>query len=111
LISAIGHETDYTIADFVADVRAATPSVAAELVAPDLGGLHDDVLDARRRLAASMISLLQEQRQRVSAAQQRLVWHSPQASVARRRQEADDLAQRLRAAVQQAVATRLHRLE
>jgi exodeoxyribonuclease VII large subunit len=96
IISAIGHETDYTIADFVADVRAATPSVAAELVAPDLGVLHDDVLDAR---------------QRVTAAQQRLVWHSPQASIARRRQEADDLTQRLQAGMQQALATRRHRLE
>jgi exodeoxyribonuclease VII large subunit len=111
VISAIGHETDYTIADFVADLRAATPSVAAELVAPDLMALQADVLDARRRLAASMIGQVQDQRQQVTSAQQRLVWHSPQASVARRRQEADDLAQRLRAAIEQAVATRLHRLE
>jgi exodeoxyribonuclease VII large subunit len=111
IISAIGHETDYTIADFVADVRAATPSVAAELVAPDLGVLHDDVLDARRRLAASIMGHVQDERQRVTAAQQRLVWHSPQASIARRRQEADDLTQRLQAGMQQALATRRHRLE
>ncbi|HEY7060218.1 MAG TPA: exodeoxyribonuclease VII large subunit [Chloroflexota bacterium] len=111
MVSAIGHETDYTIADFVADVRAATPSVAATLVAPDLAALQDDVQDARRRLAACIMGLAQEQRQRVSAAQQRLLWHSPRATVARRRQEADDLAQRLRAAVQQTLGARVHRLE
>jgi len=111
VISAIGHETDYTIADFVADVRAATPSVAAELVAPDMAALQDDVLDARRRLAARIMDQVQDERQRVAAAQQRLLWHSPQATVARRRQETDDLVQRLRAAVEQAIAARRHRLE
>src|SRR5581483_2925686 len=103
VISAIGHETDYTIADFVADVRAATPSVAAELVAPDLAVLQDAVLAARRRLVVSMVDLVQEQRQRLAVAQQRLAWHSPRGTIARRRQEADDLTQRLRAAVAQAV--------
>jgi len=111
VISAIGHETDYTIADFVADVRAATPSVAAELVAPDLAVLQDAVLAARRRLVVSMVDLVQEQRQRLAVAQQRLAWHSPRGTIARRRQEADDLTQRLRAAVAQAVAARRHRLE
>jgi exodeoxyribonuclease VII large subunit len=111
VISAIGHETDYTIADFVADVRAGTPSMAAEMVAPDLSVLHDAVGEARRRLAASIMGLVQDERQRLTAAQQRLLWHSPRATIARRRQETDDLAQRLRAAMTQALTTRRHRLE
>jgi exodeoxyribonuclease VII large subunit len=54
VVSAVGHETDFTIADFVADVRAATPSAAAELVAPDAGALRRQVEQAGRTLAYQM---------------------------------------------------------
>ena len=111
VVSAIGHETDYTIADFVADVRAATPSVAAELVSPDLAVLHEDVAEARRRLAAAVVATLQEQRQRVASAKQRLAWRSPRAVVERHRQQIDDLAQRARLAVSRDLTARTSRLE
>jgi exodeoxyribonuclease VII large subunit len=111
VVSAIGHETDYTIADFVADVRAATPSVAAELVSPDLAVLRDAVSEARRRLALAAMSALQDQRQRVDSAQQRLVWRSPQAVIARHRQQTDDLAQRARGAISRELTARTSRLD
>jgi exodeoxyribonuclease VII large subunit len=111
VVSAIGHETDYTIADLVADVRAATPSVAAELVSPDLIALRADVADLRRRLANAATAAVQEQRQRLGSAHQRLVWRSPQATIARQRQQVDDLAQRARLAVRGALSQRASRLE
>ena len=65
IVSAIGHEIDFTICDFVADLRAPTPSAAAELVVPD-------VLDLRRRIEAFERALTREQLKRMRDAQQRL---------------------------------------
>ena len=65
VVSAVGHETDVTIADFVADVRAATPSAAAELVAPR----RDDLLE---RIAAARAKALQGMRYRLAMLERRL---------------------------------------
>lgn len=58
LISAIGHETDFTIADFVADQRAATPSVAGELAVPVKGDLVRAIADRRGRLTRALKNLI-----------------------------------------------------
>ncbi len=65
VVSAVGHETDFTIADFVADLRAATPSAAAELVVPDRHTLESRISQYRQILNASMNQLLQDRRARV----------------------------------------------
>ena len=65
IVSAIGHEIDFTIADFVADLRAPTPSAAAELIVPD-------IVDLRRQMDACVRGLGRELLNRVRDAQQRL---------------------------------------
>jgi len=67
VISAVGHETDYTISDFVADLRAPTPSAAAELVVPRRDHLLASLDTARRRLEAAVRTRLADRRARITA--------------------------------------------
>jgi exodeoxyribonuclease VII large subunit len=76
VVSAVGHETDVTIADFVADVRAATPSAAAELTSPDAEDLSAEIIAFREALVGSLGSALRERRTGLGTASRRL---SPQA--------------------------------
>ncbi|MCU7835921.1 MAG: exodeoxyribonuclease VII large subunit [gamma proteobacterium symbiont of Taylorina sp.] len=71
IISAVGHEVDFTICDFVADVRAATPSAAAELVSPDQAEWKGWLLDIENRL-------IQLVNQKISSLQQQLQWQQKQ---------------------------------
>ena len=66
LVTGIGHETDFTIADFVADRRAPTPSAAAELITPDALQWRDDLERARLRLGRMMRRSIEERRARLS---------------------------------------------
>ena len=65
IISAIGHETDFTLADLVADLRAATPSVAAELIVPDLKELYLFLHNIEAKFVRSMSTLLRTHEQRI----------------------------------------------
>jgi exodeoxyribonuclease VII large subunit len=106
VISAIGHETDFTICDQVADVRAPTPSAAAELVAPDVR----DLRRASESLVTSMTqaaeSSLDSRRSAVERAQTRLEALSPDRELGRHRLLIDDLSRRANSSV----ATRLSHL-
>lgn len=82
VISAIGHETDTTLADYVADERAATPSVAAEIVAPDLTAIDLTLSDIRTRMQTTVIRSLQQRRDILATAQFRLGVLSPTAQLA-----------------------------
>ncbi len=62
VISAVGHETDYTICDFVADLRAPTPSAAAEMAVPERAALRDDLSDLSKRLLAATQRVLGDRR-------------------------------------------------
>lgn len=60
VISAIGHETDFTIADFVADMRAPTPSAAAEIAVPELNALKDLLQNSKNRLRNLIVNIIKE---------------------------------------------------
>ncbi len=77
VISAVGHEPDVTISDFVADVRAATPSNGAELAAPDQAALRRHLADLRSRLGAAMGAELTAARRRLKTLQESRVLQSP----------------------------------
>ncbi len=72
VVSAVGHEIDYTICDFVADVRAPTPTAAAQIVFPSLPELHQGVEELKRRLLEATKNLLIARRQRVIEISNRL---------------------------------------
>jgi exodeoxyribonuclease VII large subunit len=106
VVSAVGHETDFTIADFVADVRAPTPSAAAELVAPDARELRATLRLRARRLAQTVAARLDDARVNLSRQAYALQRNSPQARLANDRQRIDDLSRRLLARTRQFIALR-----
>lgn len=95
VVSAVGHETDFTIADFVADLRAPTPSAAAELVVPAKSELRGQVRSAGERLAAAMRLQLKRQRSRLEAWASRPALRRPLDRLFQHRQRLDELTRRL----------------
>lgn len=110
VISAVGHETDFTIADFVADLRAPTPSAAAELVAP---AIEDDRLalaDLQERLTAAALARLEDERSRLDSLRRQLALHVPLTQIRRARQQLDEVDAALRFRTQTHVAADRRRL-
>lgn len=103
VVCGVGHQTDFTIADFVADVRAPTPSAAAEVVVPDGAELRQTLLGLRMQLAAGVGRQLADRTREVEQQRQRLARHSPMRVIGEYRQRVDGLAQTGQRAV-------LHRL-
>ncbi len=99
LVSAIGHETDYTLLDLVADLRAPTPSAAAELIAPDVAVLRREIDQAAEWLASAMRERLRLDRMDLEDARDRLMLRSPLAEVARLRGQVSDTLRRARQAL------------
>ena len=91
VISAVGHETDYTIADMVADLRAPTPSAAAELAAPDQDELLEHIESRQRSIFQWVSGDLSDRSRYVDQAYYRLERHAP--DVPSWRQRVDDLSQ------------------
>ena len=104
VISAVGHEVDYTVADLVADYRAPTPSAAAEAATPDQAELVHRLRANHARLAQSVSWALQQRRDRVKALN--VVGLDPRAMLQRYLQRVDELETRMSVCV----ARRIHRM-
>jgi exodeoxyribonuclease VII large subunit len=91
VVSGVGHETDFTIADFVADLRAPTPSAAAELTTPDRAEMSAQLAALRARLISASMDELDARRAALGSQTRALVHLSPQVRMANLRQRTDDL--------------------
>ena len=97
VVSAVGHETDFSLSDFAADLRAPTPSVAAELLVPDQRDLALRLRRLQQRLAQLQAHTLNQAMQRADRAALRLQAHSPQSRLALLRHRQDAAFARLQA--------------
>ncbi|MFT7411855.1 MAG: exodeoxyribonuclease VII large subunit [Paraglaciecola sp.] len=101
IISAVGHEIDVSIADFVADMRAPTPSAAAELVSQDQSTLHNKTLNLQDKLVKAFTRLQQERLHRQQTIKQRLLQNHPQKQLQQQSQHVDQLQATLQSAFKQ----------
>jgi len=95
VISAVGHEVDFTIADFVADLRAPTPSAAAELAVPDAGELSGQVADMNRRLISGISSRLKVYRTHLRPMARSTIFRKPERIFQSQAQRLDELSSSL----------------
>lgn len=95
VISAVGHETDYTIADFVADLRAPTPSAAAEIAVPDLAEIRKHVTGLTQRLVLGIRGKVRSLRERTERCTDSRFLKRPKDDLYRKMQDVDNLTRRL----------------
>ncbi|MBQ6239669.1 MAG: exodeoxyribonuclease VII large subunit [Firmicutes bacterium] len=111
VISAVGHETDFTIADFAADTRAATPSMAAELAVPVAAEVLASVDTLLRRMNLAISGRIRTARQALDAIAARPFYRRPQDLLVTRRQDIDIADTALRNALRRQLDTRRHELD
>jgi len=111
IISAVGHETDFSICDFVADVRAPTPSAAAELATPDHSILKAEFLRSRRQLERRVLDRLQRDTQRLDHAAHRLQQQHPVVRLNEQTRRIESLQAALQRTMKRSLADRSLKLE
>ena len=110
IISAVGHEVDFTIADFVADLRAPTPSAAAELAVDDMAQVMYTLSSYQERFQRDLREKIEFQRVRLGQYQMRLKYLSPESRLRDRRQALVDFEDTLRRAMDNKLQQYRHRL-
>ena len=111
IISAVGHETDFTIADFVADLRAPTPSAAAELAVYEAARLDDELTGLKNGLSSAMYEHVRMYRDRCERYALKLKAASPSNQLLQKKTYAMNLEERMENAMRTKVNTNRHKLD
>ena len=114
LISAVGHETDFTIADLAADLRAPTPSAAAELAVPEISALHEHIRIAENALKSGYTARLNAEQRRLAALEGKLRQLQPRERIRVQQERLGRTAQRMESAMQRILSgntAKLHTLQ
>jgi exodeoxyribonuclease VII large subunit len=101
IVSAVGHETDFTIADFVADVRAATPTAAAELLSPDKAQLIRQIAQQESQLTRRMSRILEQSQQQLDFMIKRI--RHPKERIDQQQTQLDQLKRRLQQSLERTI--------
>lgn len=96
IVSAVGHEIDFSISDFAADVRAATPTEAGEIVVPDQAELRGRLRELHKRLGLALAATVELGRRQLEAVTSRFVFRHPEAAIRERAQRLDDMWERMK---------------
>ncbi|TCU72776.1 exodeoxyribonuclease VII large subunit [Tissierella praeacuta] len=110
IISAVGHEVDFTIADFVADLRAPTPSAAAELSVPDIEHLTNELESKYKRLIRNIYSTVDGYRTQIDYLNRNLKFSNPTNQLKDKRQEIDNLFKDLNYVMEKKIGDKLNQL-
>lgn len=105
VISAVGHETDFSIADYVADVRAPTPSAAAEIVIAEKEHLVTFLIQAKKRASYAIFHQLRAYRHKLEGISRQQVFSSPYAILGQASQRIDDFHTQITSFIKQKIAT------
>ncbi len=111
VISAVGHEVDVTIADFVADLRAPTPSAAAELAVFDIRQLMEELAVREERLTRQICALLGQYQSQLEQCRLRMYGQHPKTRIEKEKQQLSELRERLNRAMSDRQKEAAHRLE
>lgn len=110
VISAVGHETDFTIADFVADLRAPTPSAAAELAVPDISYLYDNLKNKYDILINKYIKMINAYKNSLEMMERSLRYNNPTYSITNNKQVIDSLFKDLSYFISKKISNELKKL-